>query len=127
MEMKLGRYVLYILVLAVFFVSSCQDEKEKGDYSGVSSLIAERNKARYKKKEDSRKEKGGLPRVQRDNVNPTAKMKDEKLSPTVLYEEDVEIVGAESNRTLAKGVAYLNKNGQIVKIKILKDRKDKKK
>lgn len=30
-----------------FLISSCSDEKNKDSFSGVSDLIADRNKARY--------------------------------------------------------------------------------
>ena len=47
--------------------------------------------------------------------------KDEKFSLVVLYEKNVEIVDSSSRIALAKGVAYMNKEGQIIKIKIIKE------
>jgi len=106
-----------------FLISACDDEKGKNDYSGVSKLIAERNKARYETKEHS-SEKSVTKRkttISETSSSPSKNTsKKDKLSSIILYEEDVEIVGAKSQRTLAKGVAYINKKGQIVKIKLSK-------
>lgn len=106
-----------------FLISACDDEKGKNDYSGVSKLIAERNKARYETKENS-PEKNVIKRKTtiNDTSPPPSKntSKKDELTSIILYEEDVEIVGAKSQRTLAKGVAYINKKGQIVKIKLSK-------
>ncbi len=113
------------MILALVFLSSgCQDDNGKDDYSGVSDLIADRNKARYHQAERS----SGKP--DRPDTTPLEKetssrleseaSRNEALSSIALYEEDVEIIGSASGRSLAKGVAYINKNGQIVRIKILK-------
>ncbi len=111
-------------MLGMFFlISACDDEKGKNDYSGVSKLIAERNKARYDTKENS-SEQSVIKRKSTtgDTSSSLSKntSKKNELSSIILYEEDVEIVGAKSQRTLAKGVAYINKKGQIVKIKLSK-------
>lgn len=114
-----------VLVLAVvFLVSACRDEKGKGDYSGVSDLISDRNKARYQAAENP-PEKTNRPLkkapVKSQSAPSGSSAEKEDLSAIVLYDEDIKIVGAESGRTLAKGIAYINKKGQIVRIKILKD------
>jgi hypothetical protein len=44
------------------------------------------------------------------------------ISTVVLYEKNIDIVDSESRRKLAKGIAYLNKSGQIVRIKIVNTR-----
>ena len=123
--MKSGNFLLYAFVCLFFLVSAaCQDERGEGDYSGVSELIAGRNKARYEAVENS-PEKSAIPKKETTNKISTSKpeltSKEEELSSIILYEEYVEIVGSRSQRTLAKGVAYINKQGQIVRIKILKE------
>ncbi|RLC02392.1 MAG: hypothetical protein DRH34_07470 [Deltaproteobacteria bacterium] len=122
--MKLVKFCGYLLFCLFFLLSACQDDKGKNDYSGVGELISDRNKARYeaaknppKKSSSSRKAK--VNKVDSSKLKTTPKK--EEISSIVLYEEDIEVVGSKSGRTLAKGVAYINKKGQIVKIKILKE------
>ncbi|MCK5265984.1 MAG: hypothetical protein KAR03_10285 [Candidatus Thorarchaeota archaeon] len=120
-----SRKVLLCVVFGLFFlVSACQDEKGENDYSGVSELISSRNKARHEVAENPPK-KIDHSRKKTTNKTSTSKpqvtSKQEELSSIILYDEDVEIIGVESRRTLAKGVAYINKQGQIVRIKILKE------
>jgi hypothetical protein len=122
--MKAPRFFLIAFLCLFFLISACQDEKGKDDYSGVSKLIAGRNKARYQAAKNS-PEKSVSTRKRTtgktNTSNPVSTPKKEKLSPIILYEERVEIVGSKSGRTLAKAVASINKKGQIVKIKILKE------
>lgn len=122
--MKLANYFLIMFLGLFFLISACQDEKGKNDYSGVSELIAGRNKARYaaaenppKKSVDSTKRTTSKTTTSK----PTSIPKKEELSTIILYEEDVEIVASKSGRILAKAVASINKKGQIVKITILKE------
>lgn len=124
--MKPGKMILYtVLGLSLLFFA-CQDEKGKNDYSGVSDLIADRNKARYDiAKNPPRKSKSTISRkTTPDKINSSSSSttsKKEELSSVILYEEDIAVVGSKSGRTLAKGVAYINKKGQIVRIKILRE------
>ncbi len=122
--MKLAN-CFWIAFLGLFFlVSACQDEKEKNDYSGVSKLIAERNKARYHAAEDSPKKSVSSTKRTTSKTNTSksvSPLKKEELSTIILYEEVVEIVGSKSGKTLAKAIASINKKGQIVKIRILKE------
>ena len=107
-----------------FLISACSDEKKNDNFSGVSDLIADRNKARYdvakkpsQKKAVTRKTITGKSRT----LDSSSKSKKEEISSIVLYEQNIEIVGADSRRIMAKGVAYVNKKGQIVRIKILRE------
>ncbi len=117
--MKLKRTLFCFLLSSSFLISGCQQDEGKGDYSGVSDLIADRNKARYEVKEKP----PSRPNTQRKTAPQTkpSRTKEEELSYVVLYEQEVDIIGSDSGRTLAKGVAYVNKKGQIVRIKILKE------
>ena len=124
--MKLRTIFLCMVLGGLFLVSACQDEREKKDYSGFSKLIAERNSARQKGVENSLENRGRSKEMPTNNTrgsDASSALNKEKFSSIILYEEDVEILGSESQRTLAKGVAYLNKQGQIVRIKILKTHK----
>jgi len=121
--MRTRKLIVCILAgLFIMMLASCQDEKQADDFSGVGRLIAGRNKARYDKADDPTTEKEYTSKQktanQKDVVQSASKYKD--LSTITLYEEKVNILASESGRTLAKGVAYLNKKGEIVKIKILK-------
>ncbi|WP_300457708.1 hypothetical protein [Desulfobacula sp.] len=122
--MKSRVFFLCAVFLGGLLVSACQEEREKNDYSGFSKLIAERNKARHKGVENSLENKESSKKTSTNNTGSSTSSsteKKEKLSSIILYQEDVKIVGSKSQRTLAKGVAYLNKQGQIVRIRILKE------
>jgi hypothetical protein len=122
--MKSGKFFLYALLILCFGISACRNEKEESDYSNVSDLISERNKARYEMAETPSKTNSNPKKVTTTNTNtskPKSNSKKEELLSIILYEEGVEIVSSESQRTLAKGIAYINKKGQIVKIKLLKE------
>ena len=107
-----------------FLISACQDEKGKDDYSGVSELIAGRNNARYQVVENPPKKSASSTKRTTNKTNTSKSVstsQKEELSTIILYEEVVEIVGSKSGRTLAKAIASINKKGQIVKIRILKE------
>ena len=124
--MKPGKMILYTVLGLSLLLCACQDEKGKDDYSGVSDLIADRNKARYAAaKNPPQKSNSTISRKTTPNkINSSSSSstsKKEELSSVILYEEDIAVVGSKSGRTLAKGVAYINKKGQIVRIKILRE------
>lgn len=122
--MRSGKAVCFICFVLLFLISGCQDDKpNKNDYSGMSDLISERNKSRYDTAERGPVKNTGSKPVE-ENINTPRQEPDsqtEEILPIVLYEEKVDIIGSESKETLAKGVAYINKKGQIVRIKILKE------
>ncbi len=110
--MPMKRSVIYAACLALFltaFVTGCEKESEKKNkaFEGVGRLISDRNKARYDAAEQQSSGDGSASRT-------------EKAPPSTLYQESVEIVSTSSKRTLGKGVAYLDKEGKIVYIKIKK-------
>jgi hypothetical protein len=122
--MKSGKLFCSACLLLFFLASACTEDKEKKeDFSGISDLISERNKARHVAVEKFSVQDAG-PKSEEENITIPKEESDPKtdeISSIVLYEEKVDIVVSESRRTLAKGVAYINKQGQIVKIKILKE------
>ncbi len=120
--MNLGqKSTICILVLFSFMITACQDEKGAGDWSGVSDLIGSRNKARHEANENQPQKTVRTKKISTDSNSSSTTNKSQELSSIILYEEEVKIVGSASQRTLAKGVAYINKKGQIVRIKILKE------
>lgn len=123
--MKSGKIICCFFLVSFFLVSACQDGDEskskKGDYSGVSNLIADRNKARYETVEKPSQRKTAKTVSTSKSRKEQSKPKKEELATAILYEQKVKIVGSDSGRTLAKGVAYVNKKGQIVRIKLIKE------
>ena len=129
--MRAKNCFVYLLLGVVFLIfSSCQDENEQNNFSGVGKLIASRNKARYDAAEKLAPKEQSIDKTNVTKKNTTDKTnalksesnsRQEELSSIVLYEEKIKILGSKSGRTLANGVAYINKKGEIVKIKILKN------
>lgn len=129
--MRAKNCFVYLLVGFVFLIfPSCQNENGENDFSGVGRLIASRNKARYDAAEKLPQKEQSIDKTNVSKNNTTditnalkseSNSKQEKLSSIVLYEEKIKILGSKSGRILANGVAYINKKGEIVKIKILKN------
>ena len=129
--MRAKNCFVYLLLGFVFLIfSSCQDENENNDFSGVGKLIASRNKARYDAAEKLPPKEQSIDKINVSEQNTTDRTnalesepnsRQEQLSSIVLYEEKIKILGSKSGRILANGVAYINKKGEIVKIKILKN------
>jgi hypothetical protein len=121
--MRSKKILWLFLLIILFLISACKDQNDKsenkGDYSGVSELISGRNKARYEIRDNPpvQKKRSGTS-LKQNNVQTS---REDELASIILYEQDVKIVGSESGRTLANGVAYINKKGQIVRIKIVKE------
>lgn len=122
--MKSGKKNWFIIAAVFLLVSGCQDDKGENDYSGVSNLISDRNSARYEIAENEPSKSVNPKKNTKKKVRESKPDSDEhqkELMSIILYEENVNIIGSDSGRTLAKGVAYVNKKGQIVRIKILKE------
>lgn len=122
--MKSEKRKWFVILTMFFLISGCQDDKGKNDYSGVSELISERNSARYEIAENAPKKAANQKKKTEQLIKepkPGSEENQKELTSIILYEENVNIVGSDSGRTLAKGVAYVNKKGQIVRIKILKE------
>lgn len=122
--MRSGKLFCFIGLLLLFLISACRnDDEKKNDYSGLSNLISDRNKARRETAEKTPVKNTGS-KSGSENVVASKRESDtqaEEISSIVLYEEKVDIIASKSNRPLAKGVAYINKKGQIVRIKILQE------
>ncbi len=123
--MKSEKNLTCLLLSLFFLISACSDENERGDYSGVSDLIADRNRARHEvaekpsqKKIVIQKKTTGTSQKNIPKPTPSPNSKKEEISSIVLYKQEIEIIGAQSRRTMATGTAYVNKKGQIVRIKI---------
>lgn len=114
------------VILALFFILTavgCDDKKEDA-FSGLSGMVAERNDARKTIAEDNaqkKKQSAGAFQEKGDTDTGQGGSAGEVLLVDVVYDKDIDIVDSQSKMTLAKGVAYMNKKGQIVKIKILRN------
>ncbi len=109
--------------LCVGMLSGCDDKKD--GFSGLSDMVGQRNEARRSisdknsRKKSLEKQEANTGNREDDAIEKITKT--EVVSPVVVYERDIEVVDSSSRMALAKGVAYLNKKGQIVKIKIIKE------
>ena len=116
--MKSGRIIFWVFLSLLL----CGCDKKKDDYSGLSNLISERNEVRQSISEAREAKKIRDKTLKEDDAqeNTTASSrKKKKISTIVLYERNIEIVDSSSRKGLAKGVASLNKEGKIIKIKII--------
>jgi hypothetical protein len=107
----------------VLVLSGCEDKKD--DFSGLSNLVDKRNQVRQsisdknaqEKAVDRQKSDAGF----KEKAGLDMEKKNPGVSPVILYERDIEVVDSSNRQSLAKGIAYLNKEGQIVKITIIKE------
>ncbi|MBF0232731.1 MAG: hypothetical protein HQK62_00065 [Desulfamplus sp.] len=115
---KKMNFLLFVFILIL--IAGCGgDEGEKGDYSTVSNMIADRNKARYDKAAQQNPSRKNLSEndssVSEEISN---KQADEKQFTGMTFEEEVVIVSKSSGREIAVGTAYLDKSGKIINIRI---------
>ncbi len=120
--MNSGKF-LSCLFIIVLVLSACDDKKD--GFSGLADLVKERQGIRQTLSNETARKKalenqGAKVASKEDAVIDRVKKKEE-VSAVVLYERDIEVVDSFSQQPLAKGIAYLNKEGQIVKIKIIKE------
>jgi hypothetical protein len=120
--MNLGK-ILSCAVLSLLLLSACDNNKD--DYSGLAALVAEKNEVRQAISEETARKKAKDKTLEREDVKEDTSIasskKKKEISSIVLYERNIEIVDSSSQKSLAKGVASLNKEGKIIKIKIIKD------
>lgn len=112
---------LFSILLSIAFsisLFSCSGDKKEDSYSGVSDLIASRNKARYSQAEHSknRDEENSVSEQSSDE-----KAEFQKIKTPSLTKEKVKITDYKSGKTIATAIAYINQNGEVVSVKILKD------
>ena len=115
------KITLFVCMLFVLSCAACDDKDDKkNDYKGLSELVAQRHRARQAmsgKKVDGPDKDFGLQKS-KTGAEP---IKKEGVSTKTLYKKEVEIIDPASGISLAKGMAYLDKNGDIVRIKIKKN------
>ena len=116
--MKL-RKLLWSLLFSLLVLSACDDKKD--GFSGLSNLVEERNEVRQTLSDKKALEQQQLMVDPKENARLDRGKKKAEISPIALYERNVEVVDSSNRMALAKGIAYLNKEGQIVKIKIIKE------
>ncbi len=116
-----------ILLFSVFLIltcAGCNDDSEK--FSGVSKLIAQRHQARLdhagQEAAQQAAQAGGKDSVGKPSPGAagenTGKPSDTRYALEELYQKEVEIIDSSSGTSLAKGLATVDKHGQIIKIKI---------
>ena len=113
------KWVLF-LVSALIVVAGCDQDKDQ--YSGLSELVAERQEVRRAISKDTsrKKRESEIKKNETEALSGTAgRAKKEAVSTSVLYEKSIKITDSQSGITLARGVAYMNKKGQIVRIKVI--------
>ena len=113
------RFISVLLpILFVTLISSCGND-EKDDFSGVGKLIAERNKMRYHIAENSEKTAGLDQKAgTKPGGVPEASSQDKTPETAALEKRKIVIVDASSGTSLGQGVAFVNKKGEIVRIKL---------
>ncbi len=116
--MKSGKIFLCTLLVLFFCVAGCRDDKKKGDFSGVSELIVNRNQARFNITRQKALEKDSARKQSSDKAGANTVADDKNLATVVLYPKKIKIISSQSQQVLAHGTAYINKQGRIVKIKI---------
>lgn len=113
-----------LISFLLFFVAvfpACKGEDDK--FTGVSKMIADRNRMRYEIAEEAGTYKGN---TDTSNQQTDAVPKDDagavvpkqELTVNALDEKKIVIVDTSSGIPLGQGIAYLNKEGKIVKIKL---------
>jgi len=100
-------------VVLIFLLTACEEKKDP--YSGFSNLVAERQELRKSISRQREQEKNHTPESEK-----TTPVKMDGTA-SVLYEKQIEITDSASGKLLAKGIAYLTKEGSIKRIKILKE------
>ncbi len=111
----MGKKVLIIFL----FVFICACDQKEDDYSGLSKLIAKRHQARMSSPEKNSTDPAGKAEPGQ-SAEKSGKYKKKELKSTPLYKKKIQIVDSASGTLIANGVAYLNKDGGIVKITVIK-------
>lgn len=115
------QFALMLSALALFAVQGCGNEQDQ--YSGLSDLVAERQEVRENiSKETAQKKRLETYGSEKDKrEDPSARGEKTLISTQIIYEKEIEILDAGSGLPMTKGIAYMNREGQIVKIKIIRN------
>lgn len=116
--------IVAALCLAAAPMVGCDDDKDP--FSGLSEMVAERQQVRQtisdKNKGNGQAGISGAPGEQSLQKKPDSPVKSsKKLDAGILFEKQIKIIEAHSNIPLARGVAYLDNKGHIVRIKIVEN------
>jgi len=118
MKINMIRLKIVLFVFTLIFTSGCNsDDGEKGDYSTVSNMIAERNKARFKVAAARKSHSPNIDKASTPEEIPKEETKEKKLAE-MTFEENVVIVSESTGKPIARGTAYLDKTGKIINIRI---------
>ncbi|WDP91419.1 MAG: hypothetical protein HUN04_17615 [Desulfobacter sp.] len=106
-------------LLAAATTAGCDRDKEQ--FSGLSEMVAERHQVRRSlSDEDGGTGKVGKKAGESTEIAGDPAQPGKELASGILFEKQIQILDAQSKTPLAKGVAYLDKQGRIVRIKIIK-------
>lgn len=108
-----------VWMLPVFVLSVCACNEKEDPYSDLSRLVAERNEARKAIARERKLMEKDAPGAIQSKKKGVPKKGD--VATVALVERKVSITDSNSGTVMARGVAYLDKSGKIVRIKIIKD------
>ncbi len=94
----------------LFLLNACEEKTDP--YPGFSKMVSERQEHRkaISKEKDAGKKQAPAARDIKDEKSDAA--------PAVMDERQIEITDSVSGKTIARGVAYVNKEGKITRITI---------
>lgn len=109
-----------ISLAGLCLLPACDSDKDQ--YAGLGSLVAERQEVRKSIAEENSRKKSSVytPGEKTERNASDAGEENSQISAAIVYEKQIEILDSDSKVPLAKGVAYMNKSGQIVRIKVYK-------
>ena len=119
MNVKKTRLTLLFFILTLTLIVGCSKEEENEEYSTVSNMIVERNKARFTRAAQdasSKKLVDSETPLQDDDV--AAIQTERQKLPAITFEENVKIVSESSGKVIGTGIASLDKSGKIVSIRV---------
>ncbi|SLM28857.1 conserved exported hypothetical protein [Desulfamplus magnetovallimortis] len=111
---------LFLVASAMLLLNACSNDESTGDYSGVGKLISDRNKARIRKAASDSQEQNSTDQSSSFNDG-SEDASSERITPGLTFEENVKIVSESSGKTIARAIAYLDKSGRIINIRIMKN------
>ncbi len=120
MKLKKRRLTIIFFILILTITVGCSKEEENEEYSTVSNMIVERNKARFSRAaqdaSSSKKLVDNETPLQDDDI--ATIQKERQKIPAITFEENVKIVSESSGEVIGTGIASLDKSGRIVSIRV---------
>ncbi|PIE61215.1 MAG: hypothetical protein CSA29_04525 [Desulfobacterales bacterium] len=112
------RVIFFFIFVSGILAGCSEDEK----FSGFSEMVAGRQQVRQEISGNNVDKQTNQAESEDSNVARSHKYIDpDKLSLGHLFEKKIEIIDTSSKITLAQGIAFLDKQGRIVRIKIIRN------